>query len=173
MRNCRMYLFFLIMLPSFNNPQSNQDETPWYTTLPACPCKDPDFNGVKIGDGWAKDKGDFQRYHQGAASSYRSYPSVKTSEGRSAQQCCYDEKGNLITMGRGAGTPDKVSVCKGEDKDGNMKLRLTGAVGHYYKDVKPWKKLMKTDSTGWQKYNAEWMPDNSNKCTVNTTMLIR
>jgi len=163
----RLFLLLATLLsPVLVSAQQAKGQPSWFTQLPACPCTAPDRDGVKTEDGWAKDKGDIQRFHRGATTSYRSYPPVRTSEGLSAQQCCYNEKGSLITFGRGAGTPDKVSVCKGEDREGNIKVRLSGLSGHYFKDVRPWKKLMKKDSLGWKAYNILWIPDNRNHCSM-------
>jgi AMOP domain len=139
----------------------------WLEQLPDCPCQNPDWNGVKTGDGWAKDQGDITTYHRGADVCYRSYPGVNTAEGYSGQQCCYDKLGNLITTGRAAGTPDKETTCSGENKDGVMTVRLLGIMGHLRKDVSPWKEMGGVDS-GWIKYNLHWVPNNSNKCPDNT-----
>lgn len=132
--------------------------------LPDCPCKAPDYNGLSLNDGWAKDKGNLKKYHMGAYTSYRSYPAVKTKWGLSCQQCCYDSNGNLIKSGRGAGTPDKISACRGENDKGFMKVRLGGLIGHYFKDVKPWKKYMRSDNSGWARYNQQWPPNPGKNC---------
>lgn len=137
----------------------------WYTSLPDCPCIDPDFNGVVLNDGWAKDKGDLSKYHKGATTSYRSYPPIQTAEGKSSQQCCYDKNHNLIKNGRAAGTPDKVSTCRGEDTNGEMLIRWSGLIGHFIKDVQPWNKYMKLDSiNGWKEYNKLWKPNEGKNC---------
>lgn len=146
--------------------------TTWYEKLPNCPCENPDKKGVKLNDGWAKDKGDIAKYHRGAAECFRSYPPVETAEGVSGQQCCYDAEGELITGGCGAGTPDKVSTCDGEDEHGAVKTRVSGVLGHYTKDVKPWDKFGGVDS-GWVRYNAIWKPNNGNKCPMNVIDLPR
>lgn len=163
------FLVFFVFL-SFSNYHCNSSKSRntqtigiWHDKLPACPCENPDKNGVQINDGWAKDKGDINKYHKGATECFRSYPPVQTNEGDSGQQCCYDANGNLITAGSGAGTPDKESTCNGEDGQGTMSVRLQGILGHYKKDVKPWEELGGADS-GWVKYNLLWKPDNRNKC---------
>ncbi len=38
-----------------------------------------------------------------------------------------------------------------------MKARFFGLIGHYFKDVQPWKKLMRKDPDGWQVYNRQWI----------------
>jgi hypothetical protein len=88
---------------------------------------------------------------------------VKTGEGKSGQQCCYDTNGKLIKDGSGAGTPDKVSTCKGENPDGTMKVRSSGLWGHYFRDVRPWVKLG-GENNGWIEYNKIWVPNKGNNC---------
>lgn len=151
-----------ISMFQISSAQSNS----WYEQLPSCPCRNPDQKGVTLHDGWAKDKGNIGKYHKGAAASYRSYPPMQTEAGRSGQQCCYDGNGNLITAGRGAGTPDKTGTCKGENKKGVMITKLSSLIGHFRNDVKPWMRLMKNNPNGWQEYNAQWPPNNGNYCIV-------
>lgn len=144
--------------------QKKDPPTKWFDSLPDCPCLSP---GDKIGDGWAIEKGDLSKFHKGAATSFRSYPAIKTNAGKSGQQCCYDSDGHLITSGQAAGTPDKVSTCSGETKKGIVKLRIIGLPGHFKSDVKPWKQFMKGDSLGWRKYNLVWVPNTGNNCIEN------
>jgi len=153
----RFLLFICVIIISLT-AHAQQINQAWYESLPSCPCNDPDRDSVRLNDGWAKDKGNFKKYHPGAESSYRSYPAVRTTEGLSGQQCCYDAGGKLITSGPAAGTPDKVSTCRGENGEGNMKTRLLGLWGHYFKDVRPWIRL------GWLAYNEEWKPDQGQDC---------
>jgi hypothetical protein len=141
----------------------------WHEQLPACPCKNPDLEKVKLNDGWAKDTGDISKYHKGANECFRSYPPIQTLEGASGQQCCYDSNGNLITDGSGAGTPDKVSTCIGENEAGRMLYRYEGVLGHYRKDVKPWDEFGGVHE-GWKKYNELWKPNNANRCTNNKVL---
>ncbi len=151
---------------SDKNKTNEQVDVSWLMYLPACPCINPDLNGIKTNDGWAKDRGNIQKNHSGATECFRSYPYVKTSEGKSGQQCCYDEKGNLITQGTGAGTLDKVSPCSGEKSNGNMKVKLSILIGHFINDVKPSKKLGEK-SERWKIYNKIWQPNNANNCPEN------
>ncbi len=160
--------FALLLMGDVLFGQHADTQPQWYEQLPDCPCKDPDYNGIQLNDGWAKDRGDLNKYHKGAASSYRSYPPVITEAGKSCQQCCYDANGDLITSGSGAGTPDKVSTCSGENEKGEMTLRWVGLAGHYFKDVKPWQRYMKADSAGWQVYNRYWIPNTGKACKENT-----
>jgi hypothetical protein len=154
----------IIKESKFTDYSTNED---WLEKLPACPCESPDKYGIKLNDGWAKDKGNINKYHQGATESFRSYPAILTSEGHSGQQCCYDKNGNLITEGRAAGTPDKENTCDGENSEGIMTIRFTSLLAHYYKDVKPWEEFGGIDS-GWIKYNKIWKPNNKNNCPINT-----
>jgi AMOP domain len=140
----------------------------WYDTLPSCPCENPDKNGVQLNDGWAKDKGEIEKYHSGATECFRSYPVILTDEGASGQQCCYDSAGYLITDGSGAGTPDKESTCAGENKKGIMTMRIAGLFRHYRKDVVPWDEMGGKDS-GWKKYNLLWVPNQGQGCKQNAT----
>ncbi len=142
---------------------SENEQKDWYEHLPHCPCNNPDRNGIQLKDGWAKDIGNIEEFHQGATECFRSYPPVKTSAGTSGQQCCYDAEGRLIKCGSGAGTPDKVSTCAGEDKNGVMVIRYVGLVRHYLKDVLPFKWAALHDNA-WKKYNLEWVPDKGGKC---------
>lgn len=164
------YLLVLILIPYFqckcmSNKKSNGENIlSWYSTLPICPCQNPDKNSLQLNDSWAKDKGDIAKFHKGANECFRSYPPMQTNEGESCQQCCYDKDGNLITNGSGAGTPDKMSTCSGEDKKGIMTTRVLGLLGHYQKDVKPWFDMGGQDS-GWIKYNLLWKPNNGNYTT--------
>lgn len=140
-----------------------QGQPEWYTMLPDCPCRNPDEKGVHLNDGWAIDKGEIAVYHPGAEICFRSYPFVKTAAGKSGQQCCYDAGGDLIRSGISAGTPDKVSTCAGEDSKGVMKLRVAGIAGHFFEDVRPWKKAG-TPENAWKSYNTLWIPNQGQGC---------
>ncbi|MCF2502728.1 hypothetical protein L0663_05020 [Dyadobacter sp. CY107] len=155
-------LFSFILFPTLVTGQ-HQAVQSWLAQLPNCPCEDPDVKGVVLSDGWAKDKADIQKYHRGAATSYRSYPPIKTQQGLSGQQCCYDKAGRLIKSGSGAGTPDKVATCAGEDSQGVMRLRLGGLIGHYFKDVIPWQNAGSAD-IAWKTYNLVWKPNQGSMC---------
>ncbi|MBD0276799.1 MAG: hypothetical protein ICV81_02375 [Flavisolibacter sp.] len=144
----------------FFSPKEQKD---WYKQLPDCPCSNPDGNGVQLGDGWAKDIGNIETYHKGATECFRSYPAVETSAGRSGQQCCYNEEGKLIPFGSGAGTPDKISTCEGENKDGVMTVRYSALMGHFFKDVLPFK-IADSKENAWKKYNQEWVPNKGRNC---------
>lgn len=138
----------------------------WYELLPDCPCESPDKHNVILNDGWAKDAGDINYYHSGANLCIRSYPPTTTIHGKSGQQCCYDLNNKLITSGTGAGTPDMVSTCDGEDNKGEMATRILGLIGHWKKDVLPWEKAG-GKTNGWVKYNQTHPPNNDNECITN------
>ncbi len=158
----RFFTFMFAVSFSCGLPAERQDPI-WYKRLPACPCRSPDEFGIKLKDDWARDKGDIAHFHRGASQCYRSYPAVKTTAGRYSQPCCYDTNNTLITSGSGAGTPDKVSTCSGEDKAGSMTLRTVGILGHYLKDVRPWEKAGNAENA-WQKYNQKWVPNKGDNC---------
>lgn len=158
-----LFIFGLVVIIS-NGSQDEKNDDEWYKSLPVCPCTNPDMSGVKINDGWAKDKGNISKYHKGATECFRSYPYVKTSTGNSCQQCCYDDGGLLIKVGSGAGTPDKVSTCAGEDTEGIMTSRFLALISHYYKDVKPWEKAG-SPNDAWKTYNKYWVP-NQGDCST-------
>lgn len=142
---------------------SPKEKKAWYQSLPDCRCNNPDKNGIKLQDGWSKDIGNIKEFHKGAKECFRSYPAIKTPEGKSGQQCCYNTEGKLISCGSGAGTPDKVSTCNGEDNNGVMTVRYSTLIGHYLKDVLPFKKAGSTNNA-WKKYNQEWVPSKGKNC---------
>ncbi|MEO0808406.1 MAG: hypothetical protein AAFY33_19070 [Cyanobacteria bacterium J06643_4] len=122
----------------------------WQDALPDCACteeaieKDSRFESSNFMLG---------KYHPGAASGYRSEEPTEfiSSDGTKmypGQQCTYDEKGDYITHGPAAGTPDKVSP--------NYSIR-----GHYREDTVPWRNM------GYEEYNKIWQPNNDNGCKEN------
>lgn len=129
----------------------------WTGEVPRCPCRQPPVD--RVGDGWAVDRPSSLTRHPGASVCFRSYPPVRTAEGLSGQQCCYDTLGTLIIAGPGAGTPDRASSCGGELRDGVMKVRLAGFLAHVVKDVRPWSRNMT-----WRRIHRAWPPDNRNRC---------
>ena len=93
------------------------DNQSWLDRLPDCPCElTRDVHGrLRAPEPvasqhsptgifrWMPPRRPSQRTHPGAAWHIRSSPSVD----RAGQQCCYDERGELITTGLAAGTPDR------------------------------------------------------------------
>jgi hypothetical protein len=144
---------FLFMLLIFNG--LNISSNLWTKKLPVCPCVSP---GKILHDGWAIDRGDISTFHKGASIGFRSYPSLETSEGQSGQQCCYDAKGELLTTGLGAGTPDRSGTCLGEHKNGVMIVDYKGVFYHFFKDVFPFFVM------NIEKYQKYWTPDRGENC---------
>jgi hypothetical protein len=141
---------FLLMRIYFIDTESDLVNDKWIAQLPECPCEVPDKK--LVGDGWAVDIGDIKKHHKGASICFRSYPAIKTDQGMSGQQCCYDSEGQLITTGKGAGTPDRETSCAGEGNDGRMKVAFPGVIFHYFKDVLPGPRV--SDKT----YLKKWRP---------------
>jgi RHS repeat-associated protein len=97
----------------------------------------------------ADDPGNLIKYHPGAASGFRIYD--KKKDPAAGNQVTYDSKGNLITHGPAAGTPDLVSP-----------VDLTKVLDHVLWDVEPFKAM------GWAKYHkAGWAPVNDPKAPEN------
>lgn len=90
-------------------------------------------------------------YHIGANFEYRWIPNESRKPG---QQCTYDKKGNLITGGFAAGTPDKVSPSG---------LSIS-TLEHYNNDVRPFGQFPCSD------YMKEWKPNQGDGCSgiINT-----
>ena len=159
----------------------NKKNSTWYTSLPDCPCKNPDLDDVKTNDSWASEG--TSHAHPGAAECFRSYPKKGVNQLKldgPGQQCCYDDCGNLITGGAAAGTPDRYNSTEGETSEGKVngyygQFRVIagrlffipkGGPSHVIADYFPWKKL------GWKKYNLYWPPNqgkdaNSKPCKKN------
>ena len=179
-------LFFLSLIPflfscsSQKNYVEEKEKDKWYEALPHCPCENPDLNGAKLNDGWAREryrnemgffqktfagKKDFTFFHEGATTSFRSYPYVKTiingKNFKSGQQCCYDKNDKLIMGGLGAGTPDKFSPAKGENKKGLLTVNIFWVRKHLKYDSSPWKKEQ------WEEYHRYWTPDKGVNCADN------
>ena len=142
--------------------------TRWWEVLPDCPCI---MNGdAKPPTGWCFDfhKGREEIYsgsgfHDGAQFCVRSFPNG--SHGH-AQQCCYDDEGNLITSGEGSGTPDFSESTNRIDDSGECRtygtLRLWNTrTKHFWNDVSPAIVL------GWKVYNLLWPPNRGVECADN------
>ena len=179
-----LLLFVLYLIPlAFSSCRSQKnyveakEKEKWYELLPHCPCENPDLNGAKLNDHWARErnhsemtfgqklfagKKDFTFYHEGATASFRSYPYVKTiingKKFKSGQQCCYDKNGTLIITGLGAGTPDKSSPAKGENNNGLLKVNIFHVMKHVKYDSSPFEKEK------WAEYHKYWPPDKGVNC---------
>ena len=124
----------------------------WLKGLPDCPCTltvkcvrvrykwflwwewgHTEYNVFNNPDGkeWT-DPEKASSLHPGAAVCMRSKNAIANGAG---QQCCYDSDGDLLTHGRGAGTPDQ-SAPIGAD----------GIARHVLKDVKPFLNAASLDS---------------------------
>lgn len=138
----------------------------WLSVLPPCPCTDA---AAAASPNWAGPGACQPPYHIGAATGYRStrgYPSVPGSN--HGQQCCYDPRGNLITDGAGAGTPDIVQAPPGAGSAIGSTLNpfssspgVGAAIAHYFNDVRPFNEL------GWEIYNRYWVPNRGVNCPPN------
>ena len=117
----------------------------WLKDVPDCPdklCKDKDGAIVPCtGDDWSDPEPASQKYHPGASHCMRS-----KSKGP-GQQCCYDEDGNLIKDGEGAGTPDRVSPNG-----------IGGVIGHYFSDVDIYSFAKHCGEDGLKKYREARPP---------------
>ncbi|XP_007241898.1 isthmin-2 isoform X2 [Astyanax mexicanus] len=130
--------------------------------LPSCPCIYPSevFQGMVT----LQDKGHNQTFHWKDASDLKEHldiykPSASSclrsalsAEGTTlaAQHCCYDSQGQLITRGKGAGTPNLIST--------EFSPEL-----HFKVDVLPWI-LCKGD---WSRFHAVRPPNNDLHCPEN------
>lgn len=130
--------------------------------LPSCPCSYPSevaYTVVSVYDEthgrpfrWRDASGPKERldiYKPSARSCIRSALSGDSST-LAAQHCCYDDRGRLITRGKGAGTPNLIST--------EFSPEL-----HFKVDVLPWI-LCKGD---WSRFHAVRPPNNGLSCPEN------
>ncbi|XP_017372945.1 isthmin-1 [Cebus imitator] len=128
--------------------------------LPSCPCSYPTevaysaanvFDRIKRKDFRWKDasgpKEKLEIYKPTARYCIRSMLSLESTT-LAAQHCCYGDNMQLITRGKGAGTPNLIST--------EFSAEL-----HYKVDVLPWI-ICKGD---WSRYNEARPPNNGHKCT--------
>uniref|UniRef100_A0A5F9CQ67 Isthmin 1 n=1 Tax=Oryctolagus cuniculus TaxID=9986 RepID=A0A5F9CQ67_RABIT len=127
--------------------------------LPSCPCSYPTevaystadiFDHIKRKDFRWKDasgpKEKLEIYKPTARYCIRSMLSLESTT-LAAQHCCYGDNMQLITRGKGAGTPNLIST--------EFSAEL-----HYKVDVLPWI-ICKGD---WSRYNEARPPNNGQKC---------
>ncbi|ELW69960.1 Isthmin-1 [Tupaia chinensis] len=127
--------------------------------LPSCPCSYPTevaystadiFDRIKRKDFRWKDasgpKEKLEIYKPTARYCIRSMLSLESTT-LAAQHCCYGDNMQLITRGKGAGTPNLIST--------EFSAEL-----HYKVDVLPWI-ICKGD---WSRYNEARPPNNGQKC---------
>ncbi|XP_030413851.1 isthmin-1 isoform X1 [Gopherus evgoodei] len=130
--------------------------------LPSCPCSYPTevaYSTAEIYDRikrknfrWKDASGPKEKleiYKPTARYCTRSMLSLESTT-LAAQHCCYDDNMQLITRGKGAGTPNLISV--------EFSAEL-----HYKVDILPWI-ICKGD---WSRYNEARPPNNGQKCTEN------
>ncbi|XP_014343324.1 isthmin-1 isoform X2 [Latimeria chalumnae] len=130
--------------------------------LPSCPCSYPTevaystadiYDRAKRKDFRWKDasgpKEKLEIYKPMARYCIRSMLSLESTT-LAAQHCCYDNNMQLITRGKGAGTPNLIST--------EFSAEL-----HYKVDILPWI-ICKGD---WSRYNEVRPPNNGQKCTEN------
>ncbi|XP_014750495.1 PREDICTED: isthmin-1 [Sturnus vulgaris] len=130
--------------------------------LPSCPCSYPRevaYSTAEIYDRpkrksfrWKDASGPKEKleiYKPTARYCIRSMLSLESTT-LAAQHCCYDENMQLITRGKGAGTPNLISI--------EFSAEL-----HYKVDILPWI-ICKGD---WSRYNEARPPNNGQKCTEN------
>ncbi|XP_068796334.1 isthmin-1 isoform X1 [Struthio camelus] len=130
--------------------------------LPSCPCSYPRevaYSTAEIYDRikrknfrWKDASGPKEKleiYKPTARYCIRSMLSLESTT-LAAQHCCYDDNMQLITRGKGAGTPNLISI--------EFSAEL-----HYKVDVLPWI-ICKGD---WSRYNEARPPNNGQKCTEN------
>ncbi|XP_061602985.1 isthmin-2 [Cololabis saira] len=130
--------------------------------LPGCPCAYPSeaaYTVVSVHDQargrpfrWRDASGPKERldiYKPSARSCIRSALSSDSST-LAAQHCCYDDRGRLITRGKGAGTPNLISAEFSHEL-------------HFKVDVLPWI-LCKGD---WSRFHAVRPPNNGLSCPEN------
>ncbi|KAM5304498.1 isthmin-1 isoform 2-T2 [Glossophaga mutica] len=128
--------------------------------LPSCPCSYPTevaystadiFDRIKRKEFRWKDasgpKEKLEIYKPTARYCIRSMLSLESTT-LAAQHCCYGDNMQLITRGKGAGTPNLIST--------EFSAEL-----HYKVDVLPWI-ICKGD---WSRYNEARPPNNGQKCT--------
>lgn len=130
--------------------------------LPSCPCSYPTevaystadvYDRIKRKEFRWKDasgpKEKLEIYKPTARYCIRSMLSLESTT-LAAQHCCFDDSMQLITRGKGAGSPNLISI------DFSAEL-------HYKVDILPWI-MCKGD---WSRYNEIRPPNNGQKCTDN------
>ncbi|XP_012685317.1 isthmin-1 [Clupea harengus] len=130
--------------------------------LPSCPCAYPTEVAYSTADvhdparrrdfRWKDASGPKEKleiYKPTARYCIRSMLTLESTT-LAAQHCCYDDAMKLITRGKGAGTPNLISIEFSADL-------------HYKVDILPWI-ICKGD---WSRYNNARPPNNGQKCTEN------
>ncbi|XZE34501.1 RHS repeat-associated core domain-containing protein [Pirellulaceae bacterium SH501] len=130
----------------------------WLKKLPTCPCTKAGAEGSKKPK-WVEFPTDVNS-HKGYSTCFRSAPSLlPPNPAQGGQQCCYDDKGNLITSGTGAGTPDRRNPS-------------LNPLGHFIHDVYPWLVCSKggmLDKYLERRPNDQGEDENGKPCEENPT----
>ena len=148
-----------------------RSEPQWKDNLDDCPCTLDEARRLSSGDSpmFVESSLMFlaaeQDYHPGASHLFRSHASrvraftLKSGETiRPGQQCAYNARGELITNGPGAGTPDAYSSQHRPSWLTSLNLHLfwdTAPFGTLTNDLEPgWE-----NQDGWRKYHEVWTPN--------------
>lgn len=132
------------------------------TELPSCPCTYPSEVAYTVVSVYDESRGRQFRWRDASSPKERLdiyKPSARNcirstlssdSSTLAAQHCCYSDRGQLITRGKGAGTPNLIST--------EFSPEL-----HFKVDVLPWI-LCKGD---WSRFHAVRPPNNGQDCPEN------
>lgn len=131
--------------------------TKWMDDLPNCPCTIKVPPAANNSGTFEEPKPASQWYHPGASWCMRQVHFPMTPWGRkevfpAGQQCCYNEKGKLITDGAAAGTPDFYAPLAGPLQ----------ALMHYLEDVGPFETCKAAGML--DVYLRYRKPNNGNNC---------
>jgi hypothetical protein len=141
--------------------------TAWHDNLPDCPCTYEEAQRLAtdgVGEGEWLDCGEASIYHYGAATEVRWAPDG--SDNPQGQQCTYNDRGDLITGGIAAGSPDLVSPRScGFTGPYASSFSALAALEHNVADVMPWKQGYQV-SLPCEMYLDQW-PANQGSCGGN------
>lgn len=121
-----------------------------FAKIPICPCTLPEI--WKAPNVQKDDPRISKKFHPGSAVCYR----IWTTGATAGNQCCFDDKDNLITHGPGAGTPDIYNP--------------TDLISHFRFDVVPFNALCESHSivAAVDIYHHQgWAPVYNPKCKDN------
>jgi RHS repeat-associated protein len=140
-----------------NGEKAYMTHSNWTKSLPSCPCR---VDEIKCPDPtWSQPTTWLWGFHKGARSCARSKGSSMT--GNSGDQCCYDNNGNLITAGSGAGSSDRM----------NTDVNNFGSEGHQACDVSPAVLAERLDGGTFGKYSKMYLEvrptNNKGNCAAN------
>jgi hypothetical protein len=162
----------------------------WLDSLDSCPCTKRELEGGYYKSRFAPADGPItdittEIYHPGASYEYRSRkeavqpfsatknpPSGALDPLMPGQQCVYDSRGNLITHGPAAGTPDAYAPNATYSLQGTALGRLISGNtnSHTYWDeatFDPNGLRFGRNGLTWIEYQKTWVPNNGNRCIKN------